>query len=207
MLRRFPAASAALFAAALLAVLPADVHAGTWFDLGLARHDTLRAEQDPRTLEVFPPSAFGVFPRGSWVWQEINLAPCSELRWPGQVCGTFVRGFRIEFNDGGCGCGGYVERSSTLRLAWDPAALAERGIPASRLRLVFNYNPPVSIYNIPGSRAWGPVEGAVPDVVNHWFEIPVAGDILGIREYAIVTDDFVPTLAVTWSRIKSLYDR
>lgn len=191
--------------AALLLGLPSRAPAGTLFDLGRARSDTLRAEQDPDVREIFPPNAFGLFPVGSFMWEEINVAPVDSLRWPEQVRPFFLRGFRIDFSDGGCGCGGFVERASTLRLTYNPEELAGRDIAESSLRVAFNYNPPINIYNLRGSRAWEPVEGAVPDLLNHRFEIPVSGDILGIREYAIVSDAFVPVEPVTWSRIKTLY--
>jgi hypothetical protein len=83
-------------------------------------------------------------------------------------------------------------------LTYDPSDIALRGLSEEDLRLVFND---------PSSRGWRLVAGALPDVARHRFEIPWSGEILGIREYAIVGDAFTPVEPVTWGRIKFLYER
>ena len=182
---------------ALLLLLPATALAGRWFDLGARKIELVKCGTDSENVEAFPPDAFGVFPAGSWVYEDITEVGCNQIRWPEQVCWnqSHVRSFRVEFNDGGCGCGGYVAIPSTLTLRWDPEVVAARGIPESELRLA---------YNDPSTRGWRPVEGALPDVENNAFVVPWGGDILGVREYAIVTPAFVPVQSETWSRIKSL---
>jgi hypothetical protein len=195
-LRRLSALS--ILALACLALPPA-ASGGEWFDLGERRTEFIHCGDDSSAtdVEAFPPDAFGVFPLGSWVFEEFREVGCDQLRWPDQVCwnNAHVRSFRIEFNDGGCGCGGYVARPSTLTLAYDPAIVAARGLNEADLRLA---------YNDPSTRGWRPVLGAIPDVEANTFTVSWGGDILGVREYAIVTSAFVPVVPQTWSRIKSL---
>ena len=57
------------------------------------------------------------------------------------------------------------------------------------------------------TRAWQPVATAERDLDANAFMVTMGGDIIGIREFAIVTDRFVPTIPVTWSGIKRLYGR
>jgi hypothetical protein len=197
--RRFPLPLLVLVLT-LLTVLPAlPVHAGagTWFDLGKRQTDPVPCQTDSTTVESFPPDAFGVFPTGSWVWEDIVEVGCDQLRWSDQVCTGQppVRAFRIEFSDGGCGCGGYVAIPSTLRLSYDPAVVAARGLDEANLRLA---------YNDPYTRGWRPVEGALPDLEENAFIFPWSGEILGVREYVILPLQFVPVVPQTWSRIKSL---
>jgi len=181
----------------LLAVTPAHAGAGLWFDLGKRQADPIHCLTDSTTLETFPPDAFGVFPTGSWVWEDVSEVSCDQLRWPEQVCwtGVPIRAFRLEFNDGGCGCGGYVAIPSTIRLGYDPAVVAARGLNESDLRLA---------YNDPMTRGWRPVEGARPDIEANAFIFPWSGEILGVREFVILPLQFVPVVPQTWSRIKSL---
>jgi hypothetical protein len=188
-------AAAGLLLGLCLAAPP--THAGDYLDLGLRAPLTTYCIGDSTTYETFPADAFGVFPPRSWVWQEIVEAPCESLRWPDQVCwnGAAVRSFQIVFNDGGCGCGGFLEKASTLRLSYDPAVVAARGIAESDLRLA---------YNDPATRGWRPVEGALPDTEANAFVLAWSGEILGAREFAIVTPVFVSVEPTTWSRVKSL---
>ena len=181
----------------LMLVSSAGAGAGVWFDLGKRQVDQIHCASDSTAFEAFPPDAFGVFPTGSWVWEDIAEVECDQIRWPEQVCWTRlpVRAFRIEFNDGGCGCGGFVAIPSTLRLSYDPAVLAARDLNESDLRLV---------YNDPSTRGWRPVEGALPNLDENAFIVQWSGEILGVREYVIVPTQFVPVVPRTWSRIKSL---
>src|SRR5690348_453778 len=108
--------TAVAFSVALLFLLPGAASAGRWFDLGARQIELVKCGADTETVEAFPPDAFGVFPPGNWVYEDISEVPCDQLRWPDQVCWnqSHIRSFRVEFNDGGCGCGGYVAVPSTL---------------------------------------------------------------------------------------------
>ena len=183
--------------AIVLAAPRAQAGAGLWFDLGKRQVDTVHCLTDSTSFEAFPPDAFGIFPTGSWVWEDVAEVGCDQVRWPDQVCWAQapIRAFRVEFNDGGCGCGGYVAIPSTLCLSYDPALVAARGLNEADLRLA---------YNDPMSRGWRPVEGALPNVEENAFLFPWSGEILRVREYIILPQPFVPVVSQTWSRIKSL---
>lgn len=180
------------------AVRPA--RAQLWFDGGRPDTVVVHAAEDSSCFEIFPPWCMGPLPPRSYVWEKIELLPCAELRWADQLCwnGAFVRGARIEFNDGGCGCGGYVEIPTTLRLSYDPATVAALGLVPGELRLIMNDAT---------SRTWLPVEGARVRPDADCLEAPALGKILGSREYAIVGPAFTPTRATTWGGLKALYDR
>lgn len=198
--RRF-AATLLVFLLPLLALAGAarPARAQLWFDGGRPDTVVVRAAGDSSCFELFPPWCMGPLPPRSYVWEKIELLPCAELRWADQLCwnGAFVRGARIEFNDGGCGCGGYVEIPTTLRLSYDPAAVAALGLLPGQLRLIMNDAT---------SRAWLPVEGARVRADEACLEAPALGKILGTREYAIVGPAFTPTRATTWGGLKALYD-
>lgn len=181
----------------LLLAPQAHAGAGLWFDLGKRQVDRIQSLTDSTASETFPPDAFGVFPIGSWVWEDVSEVSCNQIRWPEQVCWTQtpIRAFRVEFNDGGCGCGGFVAIPSTLRLSYDPALVAARGLNEADLRLAFND---------PMSRGWRPVEGALPNIEENAFIFPWSGEILRVREFVILPLQFVPVVPQTWSRIKSL---
>lgn len=187
-----------LWLAALALAAPARARAQLWFDGGRPDSVIVHAGDDSTCHEVFPPWSMGPLPPRSFVWERIDIVPCAALRWADQVCwnGAFVRGARIEFNDGGCGCGGYVEIPTTLRLTYDRAALAAARIPEESLTLIMNDE---------SSRAWQPVAGARVDVAGGFVEAPALGKILGTREYAIVGPAFTPVRAGTWGGIKALY--
>lgn len=170
-----------------------------WFDAGGADTTTVYAPEDSTCWERFPPTCMGPLPERSFVAQTISLSSCAELRWPGQVCGregSFVRGFRILFNDGGCGCGGYVEPDSptTLRLSYDPARLPELGLRPGDLQLV---------YNDERTSGWRPVPEYSLDPSGPALMARIRGKILGLREYAIVGAGFVPATPTTWSALKA----
>ena len=186
--------------AAVLLLLPAAARSYTEFDLG--RRETVRiaAPNDSTCFEEILPDAFGEFPTGSWVWEEVLEIGCDAVRWPDQVCwnGAFVRGFQIEFNDGGCGCGGFLWTPTTIQFTWTDALLGERGISESALVLV---------YHDPTSRAWQYVDDATFDIENNRVTLSWDGDILGIRQYAIVTSTFTATVSTTWGGIKARHGR
>jgi hypothetical protein len=175
--------------------------AGRWFDLGTRQPVTIEAETDSTCLEMFPPDAFGIFPTGSWVWEEMRELTCGEVRWPDQVCwqGQFVRGVRVEFDDAACGCGGWLELPSQVTLTYSDHDFIPRGISEPGLKIV---------YNDRFSHAWQEVPGPVthdPDLNR--FTVTWKSDILKVRQFAIVTSAFVPTLPTTWGRLKALYGR
>lgn len=170
-----------------------------WFDAGGADSTIVYAPDDTTCFEVFPPGCMGPLPALSFVAEAITLHPCLELRWPGQVCGregVFVRGFRIVFNDGGCGCGGYVEEPvpTTLQLTYDPAIVAAAGLSPGELRLVYNDE------RTPG---WRPVPDFEVAADRNALVARIRGKILGLREYAIVGPGFVPARSTSWSALKS----
>lgn len=169
-----------------------------WFDGGRPDTTIVHAANDSTCFESFPPFCMGPLPPRSFVWEKIELVGCRSLRWADQVCwnGSFVRGARIEFNDGGCGCGGYVEIPTTLRLSYDRAVAAAAGIAESSLRL---------IYNDAESRSWREVPQFEIDAAAGCLTTPVTGKILGIREYAIVGPSFTPVRETTWGSVKRLY--
>jgi hypothetical protein len=51
------------------------------------------------------------------------------------------------------------------------------------------------------------VPDAVHDTTAHTFTISWNRNVLGIREFAIMTQDITPVAADTWGRIKVLYRR
>lgn len=173
--------------------------AETWFDAGSPDTTIVFAPGDSTCWERFPPACMGPLPERSYVAETISFHPCTELRWPGQVCGReglFVQGFRLFFNDGGCGCGGYVESNlpTTLHLPYDPAMVAAAGLQAEELRLVYNDE------RTPG---WRLVPEFRVDTGGRAIVAQIRGKILGLREYAIVGPAFVPVAPTSWSWLKT----
>jgi hypothetical protein len=85
---------------------------------------------------------------------------------------------------------------TTIRLAYDPAALAATGKSPADLRVLFNDIEHAS---------WAPVEGVTLNADEHWLEFTWSRDVREWRELAIVTFDIVPAAANSWGRIKRLY--
>lgn len=192
-----------LFAASVcvLGLLPlaGSSAAGVWFDIGSPDTTYVSASEDAATWERYPPWPFGDFwPPGTLVYEDVSVVACDALRSPDQICGSskFIRGFQVYFSDGGCGCGGYLAKPTTLRLRYDPAVVAAAGASESELRL---------LYSDQINYSWTAAEGVVVNAAAHYIEVPWSRNIQGIRQYAIVTPAVTPTLPSTWGRLKASY--
>ena len=188
--------------AAVLALLVpvAPVAAGTWFDIGGGQPATIYSNTAVTTHEVYPPYPFGPFPLGSLVYEDISLVPCESLGESSQVCGEtlFIRGFHCEFYGVSCGCQGALVVPTQLTLSYDPLVVLAAGARDSSLKLLFRDEDLTN---------WSLMPGAVLDTQAHTFTVSWRRNVLGIREFAILTQDITPVSSDTWGRVKVLYRR
>lgn len=184
--------------AALLAAAPAA--AGMWFDIGGGQPVVVYADYTLGSYEAYAPFPFGPFPLGSLVYEDIAVAPCESLGESAQICGEtlFIRGFHCEFYGVSCGCQGSLVVPTQLRFSYDPLAVLAAGAEEANLKLMFRDEDITS---------WTLMPDAVLDTQAHAFTAPWKRNVLGIREYAILTQDITPVSADTWGRVKIRYRR
>lgn len=189
-----------VFTMAVLGVLgqSSPALAGVWFDIGSPDTTYVLANQDAASWERYPPLPFGPYPVGTLVYEDVAAMACEALRNPSQICGSskFIRGFQVYFSDGGCGCGGFLAKPTTVRLQYDPAVVAAAGATEAELRLLFSDDL---------NSSWAVAEGAVVKAAGHYVEVPWSRNVLGNRQFAIVTLAVTPTLPSTWGRLKANY--
>lgn len=163
------------------------------FDIGSPDTTYVRCQSDGMSWEMFPPQAFGSYPPGTYVYASIVKEVCDRSPIPNTECfGWFV----FYFNDGGCGCGGYLVKPTVLELHYDPAAVAAAGVPESSLRLV----------GLVSARpAWTEVPGATVDGAAHALRAEETGTIIGNRYYAIVGTRPTAVEHATWGAVKALW--
>jgi hypothetical protein len=191
----------ALGASLALIVPAAPAAGGVWFDIGGGMPVTIYANGSIQTHETYAPFAFGPFPAGSLVFQDISIVPAEALGQPELISGEtrFVRGFRCTFSGVSCGCQGALVVPSQLRFAYDPMVVMATGAVETELRLLFRDD-----VNNPN---WTLMPGAVLDAEGDGFTATWSGNVLGVREFAILTQDITPVAAGTWGRLKALYRR
>jgi hypothetical protein len=171
---------------------------GVWFDIGGGQPVTISANSAVETQETYRAFAFGQFPPGSLVFEDISVRGCDALGEPDQICGEtrFVRGFELYFYGVSCGCGGALVLPSQLRFGYDPLVVMATRATEENLKLFFRDE---DITN------WTLVPGAVLDTENNWFTVSWDRSVLGTRQFAILTHDITPVTSNTWGRIKTLY--
>lgn len=171
---------------------------GVWFDIGSSDTTYVHANGEATSWERYPPQPFGPFPPGTLVYEDISIVPCGELVPAAPTCSPsiLIRGFRVFFSDAGCGCGGFLVKPTTLRLRYDAAVVAAAGRTESALRLIFTDEI---------TWTWTLVNGAVVDTAGDFISVSWDRNILGTRQYAIVTHDITPTNQTTWGRLKAIY--
>jgi len=190
----------AIVAALALALLAVPAHAGAWFDIGGGQSATIYANTAVETHESYAPFAFGPFPAGSLVYEDISVVPCESLGESNQVCGEtlFIRGFHCEFYGVSCGCQGALVVPTRLQFNYDPLVVLAAGGEEANLKLLFRDEDLTN---------WSLVPGAVLDTQAHTFTVAWNRNVLGIREFAILTQDITPVSSDTWGRVKVLYRR
>jgi hypothetical protein len=112
-------------------------------DVGSGATYTITAENDPASLQRFPPFAFGNFPPSTFgVCAELIPWPCSGLP-STAICesGQFVAAFwaRIDI-DASCPCSGFLFRPVQIELHYDPARIAALGGREADLRITLYDN-------------------------------------------------------------------
>ena len=184
----------------ILAAASPPSSAGVWFDIGSPDPAYVYANLDPETWELFPPLPFGPFPEGTLVFEEFVVAPCDQLWFPDRVCGPtkFIRGFQLFFNDGGCGCAGYLQKPTTIRLSYDPAVVTSTGFREEDLQVIY-------MDSFETTMSWASVDAAVVNAAENYIEFPWYTNILAVRQIAIVTPAFVPVLNSSWGQLKAHY--
>ena len=184
----------------LLALVAAPAGAGLWFDIGGGQPVTVYANTTIETKERYGPFPFGPFPVGSLVFEDISVVPCESLGNSAGMCGEtlFIRGFHCVFSGVSCGCQGALVVPTTMQFNYDPLVVLAAGAQEADLRLLFRDE---DLQN------WQLVPDAVHDTQAHTFTISWNRNVLGIREFAILTQDITPVAADTWGRIKALYRR
>jgi len=184
----------------LLAFAAVPAWAGLWFDVGGGAPVTVYANTTIDTKEYYPAYPFGPFPLGSLVYEDISVRPCDQLGNSNGLCGEtiFIRGFHCEFSGVSCGCMGALVVATTMQFNYDPLVVLAAGAQEANLKLLFRDE---DLQN------WQLVPDAVLDTQAHTFTIPWKRNVLGIREFAILTQDVTPVAAGTWGGIKVLYRR
>jgi hypothetical protein len=184
----------------LLARASAPAGAGLWFDIGGGQPVTVYANSSINTMEHYAAYAFGPFPLGSLVYEDINIVPCESLGNSEGMCGEtlFIRGFHCEFAGVSCGCQGALHVPTTMQFDYSPLMVLATGAHEADLKLLFRDE---DLQN------WQRVPDAVHDTTAHTFTISWNRNVLGIREFAIMTQDITPVAADSWGRIKVLYRR
>jgi len=185
----------AVAAVALLGPLPA-LAEGIWFDIGSGQRTYVPCSTDSVGWEYFPPYPFGAyFPPGTLVYGDLYHIPCEGL--PEFDCGSrlLIAGYATYFNDGGCGCGGYLVTTCRLRLHYDEDAVQALGVSESELLLIhYDWNA-----------GWRQLENVVINAEQDVIEGDVTGVIIGEQIYAITTGIPTPVESTSWGKVKALY--
>ena len=181
---------------ALLFATP--VAADAWFDIGGGQPVTIFATGAPESWEYYPPYPFGPSPPGSLVFEDVSVVPSVALSSPEQISGPtrFIRGFTIYFYGLSCGCGGALAVPTQLRFGYDPALVQAAGTHEADLKLLFNDEDVTN---------WTLLPAAVVDQANHWITVKWDRNVLGWRQFAILTHDVTPVVPNSWGRLKALY--
>lgn len=190
-----------MLAASLVALLAAaGAGAGEWFDIGGGNPVTIYANGDIASRETYAPYPFGLYPLGSLVFEDLKVVPCDELGLANEICGEtqFVRGFECYFAGASCGCGGALAVPTQLRFAYDPLVVQATGVPEEQLKLFFRDED---------LTAWTLMPNAVLDTENNAITASWNRNVLGTRQFAILTNDITPVAPSSWGRIKTLYRR
>jgi len=163
------------------------------FDIGAPDSTYVRCQSDGVSWEMYPPYAFGPYPAGTIVYASVVKEDCNQTPEPGSTCfGWFV----CYFNDGGCGCGGYLVKATELKFHYDPSAVAAARVQESALRLL--------AYGRSGP-GWAEVPGSTVDLAAHALRAEETGVIIGNRFYAIVGTPPTAVEPATWSAVKALW--
>ena len=194
--------SSSLIGAGLALLLTAaPLSAGQWFDIGGGYPVTVPANGALESSETYGAYPFGPqFPVGSWVYEDISVVPCEALGESSQICGEtrFIRGFECNFSGVSCGCGGALTIPTQFQFGYDPLVVLAAGAVEEDLKLFFRDEDITS---------WTPMPGAVLDTQNKRFTVSWNRNVLGTRQFAILTHDITPVSRDTWGRIKTLYRR
>lgn len=171
---------------------------GKWFDIGISQEVTVPSD-DGLAWEYFPPYPFGeTYPPGTLVYARMYPVACEVIPQLYLECETrrFVNAYVGFFNDGGCGCGGYLFKPVTLRIPYDEAVVAGHGVPETQLGVIhYNWD----------ALAWEtvPAVRVLPEANAVEFEF--AGWILAEHYYVVVAGTPTPVEPATWGRIKALW--
>lgn len=191
-----------LLAIVCLAVLCplAPAVAGEWFDIGGGTPVTVYAEGQVESRELYAPFPFGLYPLGSMVFLEFKTLPCDALDPDGAICGEtqFISGFECNFSGTGCGCSGALAVPTQMRFAYDPLLVQSAGVPEQSLKLFWRDEEQTT---------WTLMPGAVLDAENNVITTTWNRNVLGRRQFAILTDEITPTALSSWGRIKTFYRR
>lgn len=190
-----------LLAASLAGLLAAaTVVAGEWFDIGGGNPVTIYANGDIASRETYAPFPFGLYPLGSLVFEDLKPVPCDALGLASEICGEtqFIRGFECYFAGVSCGCSGALAVPTQLRFAYDPLVVQSTGVPEENLKLFFRDEE---------LTAWTLMPDAVLDTENNVITASWNRNVLGTRQFAILTNDITPVAPSSWGRIKTLYRR
>jgi hypothetical protein len=189
-----------LWAALALTAAASPATGGVWFDIGGGQPVTVYSNLSVRSFEIYAPFAFGPFPPGSLVYADMTVVPCEQLGESGQICGEtrFIRGFRILFSGVSCGCHGSLVVPTQLHFDYDPATVQAAGAQEASLKLFFRDEFTTNWTLMPIVL----LDTEAKEIVATW-----EGNVLGLREFAIMTHDITPVAADTWGRLKTLYRR
>lgn len=100
------------------------------------------------------------------------------------------------FNDGGCGCGGWLQEEATLRIAYDPEVLAELGGTVEQLQIIHYEWEPLE---------WVALEDIRVDTEAHVIEVDISGWILAEHYYVVTLATPTPVEPSTWGLLKTLW--
>ena len=187
-----------LVATAVLVAAPvapaAQPGGGVWFDIGEDKGIYVTSE-DSLSWEYFPPFTFGrSYPPGTLVYASVTPRGC-ELIAPLE-CGSVpvVASFEAFFYDGGCGCGGWLLESVTLRMAYDDAVVEALGAEEADLGIL-HYD-----WNL---LEWVALEDVRIDAEANRVEVDLSGWILAEQYYVVTPMAPTPVQPATWGALKS----
>lgn len=192
----------ALVGVGALLTAPAAFAQGVWVDIGVDAGTYVHETGGGPSWEYFPPFPFGsVWPAGTLVYAELVAIPCEAMPM-GCDPTTFVAGYVARFDGSGCGCGGFISGTCSLRLHYDPSVAAAIG--ASEAQLVL-----ARWYTDWGAPHWIAVDAAVLHTDDNFVEGSISGSIGSSRYYGIFRSLPVPEVPAvqesTWGRVRMLF--